>query len=244
MGNPRSVTFEAGGGIGAAMTAHVTTSLFPLLGAAPLLGAGFTAEQETAPSGVILSHAFWQERFGGAPDVLGKAVTLEGDSYTVIGVMPRGFAFPTNDTQVWQPFQFPREQGAVQMLNVAARLKGRATPAQAAAEVQARVRAAPPLPVVHAAMWGDNATTRMSAVTMIDAVTSDVKPALWVMLAAVSLPFAAAAGNVANMQLARAMRRQKEIAIRTAIGAGSGRLIRQLLIETSMFAGIEALRRS
>jgi putative ABC transport system permease protein len=237
-GNPRTLTFETGGRIGAAMTASVTASLFPLLRTAPVLGAGFTAEQEAAPSGLILSHAFWQEHFGGAPDVLGKAVTLEGDPYTVIGVMPRGFAFPNSDTQVWQPFQFPRQRGAVRMLNVIARLKSNATPAQAAAEVQARVRAAPPLGAVNAAMWGENATTRMTAVTMIDAVTSDVKPALWVMLAAVTLLFAAAAGNVANMQLARAMRRQKEIAVRTAIGAGTGRLTRQLLIETSILAAI------
>ena len=183
-----------------------------------------------------------QERFGGAPDVLGKAVALEGDPYTVIGVMPKGFGFPNRDTQVWQPYVFPRRRGAdMRMLNVIAGLKGNATPAQAAAEVQARVRAAPPLRAVGAAMWGEHARAQVTAVTMIDAVTSDVKPALWVMLAAVVLLFVAAIGNVANLQLARASRRQKEIAIRTAIGAGSGRLTRQLLTETSMLATIGGL---
>jgi predicted permease len=242
--NPRSVMLGTGGQIEAVVAAHVTASLFPLLGAAPVLGTGFTTEHESSsPSGgvVLLSYGFWQDRFGGSPDVLGKAVTLEGDPYTVIGVMPRGFAFPSRDTEVWQAFTWPRQRGAVQMLNAVARLEAGATPAQAAAEAQSILRAAPPLSAVGEAMWGANANARITAVTLIDAVTAEVKPALWVMLAAVLLLFAAAAGNVANMQLSRAMQRQKEIAIRAAIGAGSGRLTRQLLIESSFLASIGGL---
>lgn len=98
--NPRSVTFEADGRIGAATTSFATPSLFSLLGTTPVLGVGFT--EDTPWNTAVLSHAFWQERFGGASDVIGKTVKVE-DTLTVIGVMPSSFAFPDNRTQVWRP---------------------------------------------------------------------------------------------------------------------------------------------
>jgi putative ABC transport system permease protein len=239
---------ESPSGLELVRGAKVTASLFPLIGVAPGIGRHFRADQEVTDDAIILSHGFWKERFGGAPDVLGRRLTLGGRPRTVIGVMPREFAFPDREARVWVAMRPPnliqrvsseRGQMSVTMQltrhNGLARLRPGATPAQAAAEAVARDLASMPrfgpqreAPIDHG--------RRVVLVPMLDWMVKDVKPALWILSAAVGLLFAAAVGNVANMQLARAASRRQDAAIKTAIGAGGARLVRQLLVESGVIA--------
>jgi putative ABC transport system permease protein len=230
--------------------AKVTASLFPLIGVSPFLGVNFTSENELADDAVMLSYGFWTERFGGQRDAIGQRLTLGGKPRTIVGVMPRGFEFPDREARVWLPNRVPPmieridDRGKHGMsVSIAfsshhglARLKPGVTPEQAMAEAAARRMA-----------WfrdfnrkfkamEDARAIKVTLVPMLDWMVKDVKPALWILSAAVILLFVAAIGNVANMQLARATLRQKEVAIRTAVGAGAGRLLRQLLVETSMLS--------
>jgi putative ABC transport system permease protein len=233
-------TTDAAGGTERVAVASVTASLFPLLRASPQIGAGFTSADEISAASVLIAHGYWQSRFGGAADIVGRSLRLDGRPYTIAGVMPRGFEFPTPDVRLWLPFQVRpamqpgSPQRSISMFSALARLAPGATPARAAQEAEARGGAVPDLGIVLAAVFGSNGPVRVTAVPMIDAIAGDLKPALWTLLIAVSLLCAAAIGNVASMQLARATARQREMAIRSAIGAGAGRLARQLFVETSL----------
>jgi putative ABC transport system permease protein len=218
----------------------VTPTLFPLLGESPLLGASFTSEDARADTTVILSYGFWQERFGGASDVLGKQIALGGRSRTIIAVMPRGFEFPTSEARVWTPFELgpfyisrgSDRQYSINRFSGLARLKPGITPAQATTEGSARLSAVKLDDYVMPEIFRARGGASITAVPLLDWVVRDVKPALWILLAAGGLLFAAAIGTVVNLQLAQATARRREVAIRSAIGAGSGRLARQLLVET------------
>jgi predicted permease len=227
-------------------TASVTPTLVPLLGEVPLLGNNFTLEDATANNTVILSYGFWQERFGGSGDVLGKQIALGGRSHTIIGVMRRGFEFPTSATRLWTPLELrpyytptgPRRGYNVNLFDGIARLKPGVTPAQAAAEGSARLDAETG---DIRKLATDIFTARgasIIAVPLLDWVIRDVRPALWILLAAAGLLFVAAIGTVVNLQLAQASARRREIAIRSAIGAGTGRLARQLFVETMTLSAI------
>ena len=229
-------------------TGIITPTLLPLLGAAPLLGTNFTAEDARANTTVMLSYGFWQDRFGGARDVVGKPIAIGGRSRTVIAVMPRGFEFPTSETRVWTPFELgpyysssgPDRGYRIERFNGIARLKPGVTPAQATAEGSARLRAVKihvddyVMPEIFKAPGGASIT----AVPLLDWVVRDVKPALWILLAAGVLLFAAAIGTVVNLQMSQAIARRREVAIRSAIGAGTGRLARQLFVETMTLAAV------
>jgi putative ABC transport system permease protein len=218
----------------------VTPTLLPLLGESPLLGANFTSEDARANTTVILSYGFWQERFGGARDILGKQIALGGRSRTIIAVMPRGFEFPTSETRVWTPFELgpffvtigPDRRYSIERFNGLARLKPGVTPAQANAEGSVRLSAVKLDDYVMPEIFQARGGASITAVPLLDWVVRDVKPALWILLAAGGLLFAAAIGTVVNLQLAQATARRREVAIRSAIGAGSGRLARQLFVET------------
>ena len=223
--------------------ATITANLFPLIGVAPALGRHFTEDQEISKDAVILSHGFWRERFGGASDVIGQPLTLGGTPRTIAGVMPNGFAFPDRDTRVWLPERPPtvvKREGprafaiTWSIHNGLARLKPGVTPEQASAEAAARFMSSQkPRPGAPR-----REPPRIVLTPMLDWMIKDVKPALWILSAAVALLFVAAIGNVVNMQLARAATRQCDVAIHLAIGASGGRLIRQLLMETSLIAAI------
>ena len=229
-------------------TGIITPTLLPLLGASPLLGTNFTAEDARANTTVMLSYGFWQERFGGARDVVGKPIAIGGRSRTVIAVMPRGFEFPTSETRVWTPFELgpyysssgPDRGYRIERFNGIARLRPGVTPAQATAEGSARLSAVKfhvddyVMPEIFKAPGGASIT----AVPLLDWVVRDVKPALWILLAAGVLLFAAAIGTVVNLQLSQAIARRREVAIRSAIGAGTGRLARQLFVETMTLAAV------
>jgi putative ABC transport system permease protein len=222
--------------------ARVTPSLFPLLGVSPLIGPGLTADDATK-NVMVLSHGFWRERFGGATDVVGRSLRIGKDTFTVAGVMPDGFMFPTPDVRFWLSMNVPEPivptgGTTVSLFEALARLKPGATPAQAAQEAQAAARTLGDLGPVIPAVFGSNGPALVAATPLAEAFVGDVRPALAVLLAAVTLLWLAAIGNVASMQMAHAVARRREVAIRAAIGAGRGRLARQLIVENGLLAVI------
>jgi putative ABC transport system permease protein len=228
-------------GVGDALRVRVvgvTPSTFDLLRAKPLLGTLFGPQDVVPgePHVAIISYGLWQERFGGRPDVLGRTLSLDGNPHTIVAVMPRTFAFPDVRTRVWRPYYVPpvvttdaRQQ--IALFDAMARLKPGVTAAQATAEATAAGRGAPDPGMVKMAVFGSNGPVKITTEPAIEAMTKEVKPALVVLLIAVALLLLTATANVASLQLARATTRRREMAIRSAIGAGTGRLTRQLLIE-------------
>lgn len=216
--------------------------LFPLLGATPALGRLFAVSKEgwADDSQIVLSHGLWQQRFGGSKTVIGRAVQLDGAQYTVVGVMPASFAFPDREARAWVPFNVPPvvgkdpKQRSLSMFSAVAKLRPGVTQAQAQAEANARGRAAPDPGLVVMAVFGSKGLVQVSAVPFVESITGEIRPALIVFLVAVGLLLVTATSNVASLQLARATTRRREIAIRTALGAGSARLLRQLLVENAI----------
>ncbi|OFW03852.1 MAG: hypothetical protein A3H96_06640 [Acidobacteria bacterium RIFCSPLOWO2_02_FULL_67_36] len=223
--------------------AEVTASLFPLLGARAAIGSVFTDEVANADS-IVLSYALWQQQYGGSHDVLGRVVRIDGEARTILGVMPRAFAFPDTGTQAWVPMNVPpvvvpNSQGRrISIFYAMARLKPGVTAAQAASEATARGRAAPDPGLVTMAIFGTRGPLQVTATPMLQAMTAEVHTPLLVFLVAVGLLLATATANVASVQLARSAARRREMAIRAAIGAGSGRLARQLLVENLLLGSI------
>ena len=219
----------------------ITPSAFPLLGARPLLGRLF-AEHEGArgaPGVALLSYGLWREQFGGRPEAVGGALRLDDQSYTIVGVMPRDFAFPDREARLWTAWVVPGVAGAQGVLtgvifSALARLHDGVTPEQAAVEATARARGATDASLVAMALFGAKGPIDVVVTPARDALTADVKPAIVVLLVAVALLLATATANVASLQLARAATRRHELAIRAAIGAGAARLTRQLLVESAM----------
>ena len=235
----------AGGEPSLVQTAAVTPSLFAVLSARPLAGRLFVdadvppaAPQPSFTRAVILSYGLWQERFGAADDAIGRVVQVDGKPVTVVGVMPKTFAFPDRETRAWTPWLPPavHRDGVLTLtiFSALARLRQGATREQAAAEGTARARAAPDLGVTAVALFGTTGPAEIRVVPAIDLMTAEVRPALLVLLAAVALLLVTATANVASLQLARAAARRREIAIRAAIGAGTARLARQLVVESTI----------
>jgi predicted permease len=224
--------------------------MFPLLGARPALGAAFAPDDEAESRRlVILSHGLWQQTFGGNPDVLGRALRLDGEAYTVVGIMPPAFAFPDREARAWTPFrvrpvQQPNGSTYLSMFGGLARLRPGVTPEQAAAEATARGRGAPDPGLVAVAVFGSRGPVIVTAEPLLESMLGEVRPALVILLAAVILLLAAATGNIASVQLARATMRRREMAVRSALGAGGLRLFRQSLLESlavGMAGGIAGL---
>jgi len=224
--------------------ASATASLFGVLRAHPEAGVTFTQQDERDGNRIVLSHALARELFS-ATEALGRAVTIDGTSYTVIGVMPAGFDFPDRDTLAWTPLSVnpvirpdQPEQRFLSLFSGIARLRPGATAAQATEEGTARARQAPDGGLTTVAVFGSRGSARLAAIPMLDAMTGDVRPALYVLLAAVGLLLLTATANVASVQLARATARYREMAVRAAIGAGTGRLAQQLVVENVMLGAL------
>ena len=214
-----------------------TADLFPVLGVAPALGRAFT-EDEDVPGRdavVVVSYGLWQRMLGGTSAAIGRTLRLNGRERTVIGVMPKGFGFPSADTDVWLPLALDADN-KVPRQSYFLYVVGRLTPGvpleRARADAAAtwkRIGEADPT----------QATYGLNIVPLPEQVVGkSLRTALWIMLAAVAAVLLIGCANVANLMLSRAATREREVSVRLALGAGPRRLIRQLLTESVLLAVI------
>jgi putative ABC transport system permease protein len=222
------------------LAGHVTARFFSVLGIQAALGRTFLPEEDQPGHNVVvLSDALWRRYFASDPGVLGRSIPLDGTSYEVVGVMPAGFVQP-DDARValWLAEGLPpgsdRPASSMRIVHVIARLKPGATLKDAQAELEVIDRRTdgqypPPWSTYHAA-------ARVRIATVHDALTHDTRPALLILLGAVALILLIACANIAGFLLARAVSREKEIAVRAALGAGRLRLVRQMVTESTLLA--------
>jgi predicted permease len=231
---PQTVTLSGVGDAERIRITNASASLFSVLGIRPLLGSLFREDDELEPV-VVLSEGLWRQRFGGDPGVLGRVVHLDGRPRTVIGVIADELAYPDRQFRAWVPFRVPAPMGnLLSMFEVIAKVEPGATPVQAAAEGTARGSFVANTGMTTAAIFGGDGPVGVTATTLREATTGDVRRPLLVLLGAVILLLAIAVTNVASLQLARATSRLRELAIRAALGAGTGGAIRPLVVESVM----------
>jgi len=220
------------------VVARVSASFFPMLGVKPLLGRAFSPDEQIAGKDrvVLLSHGLWQRRFGADRGVVGRPLTIDGEPHTVIGVLAPDGRIPSGTEDAWTPLSpAPTDQfRGVHNTRVHARLKPGVSLAQAQAEMTAIMRRLEE-------QYPDDNQGRGAVVLPLDEfLVGDLRAPLNVLLGAVGCVLLIAVVNVANLLLARGAAREKEIAIRSALGAGRGRLVRQLLAENLPLAAIGA----
>ncbi len=221
-------------------TADITANLLPTLGARPFMGRVFTAEENNpdAPKTVLLSYRLWQMRFGGDPSVLGRKMILDGEPASIIGVMQPEFRFPSSDADLWRPLALPEslfQDRANNFVTGIARLKPGISLDRAQAELNG-IAAQLEREFPH-----ENERTRATVLRLSDVVSKQSRLLLTALSGAALCVLLIACANLANLLLARGIERRKELAVRTAIGAGRERLVRQMITESMMLAGAGGL---
>ena len=215
--------------------AAVSSDFFPMMGVAPLMGRFFGQAEDRpgVPAVIVISHRMWAGLLGGDPSVIGRSLYFGKTPYTVIGVMPAGFEY--RDAEFWTPLQQEVDDGLrthrnIWVLDPVGRLRPGVSAAAAAREVEA----------IAAQIRQDHPETRrglvVRALTLPDALSRDLRPALLVLLGAVGCLLLIACGNIAGLMLVRGTARAREMAIRRALGVGYARLLRQLLTESAVLA--------
>jgi len=212
--------------------AMISANLFEVLGVAPELGRGFTADEqrEGADNVAILSYGLWQRQFGGNPNAVGKTIRVSDVPHVIVGVMPAGFEFPQG-ARIWTPLVTEGELKSNRrshLLHVIGRLASGANAAQSEAELRAFAEG------VEQQNPGVDPGFQIAVGNLRERITAPVRPALLVLLGAVGLVLLAACANVANLVLMRNTTRVREFAVRAALGAGHGRLLRQCFAESAL----------